>query len=47
MFVMVFKIMVVHKNVMIGMMVIMKWYYQDEGEEGRELHDGVWWSCQL
>ena len=47
MVVMVFKIMVVHKNVIIGMMVIIKWYYQDEGEKGGDLHDGVWWSCQL
>ena len=30
------------KNVIMGMMVIIICFYQDQGEDGGELHDGVW-----
>ena len=42
MVVVVFVIMVVRRNMIMGMIVIMIYFYQDQGEDGGELHDGVW-----
>ena len=47
MVVVVFMIMVMLTNEIMGMMVIMICIYQDQGEDGGELHHGVLCRCQL
>ena len=43
----VFMIMVVLTNGIMGILVTMICFYQSQGEDGGEVHHGVWCHCQL